>query len=233
MEGKNPIYKKPEYEFKEFYRVFKKYPELRGMLPLDIDQAIFDIKSDGFEGEPSWLEDHLDPPTRPDDIGTDTLIKIAEVKDPRFIPLILWCRDLFHTGHMEKIALEKVRRGLSSNFKNHDWDTFGKNPRFLDDCESEYSKAIAAGLDEVSLSNTQGLVQQYPDINISMAQFWIYIRGSIDYFNKVEASGGEMPCTQFLFHNGDYYTIGGRRRMFWHFYNNLDPMVWIMEVPSL
>ena len=26
---KNPNYKKPEYEFKEFYRAFKNYPELR------------------------------------------------------------------------------------------------------------------------------------------------------------------------------------------------------------
>ena len=43
---KNPKYKKPEYEFKEFYRTFKLYPELRSLLPSYIDQKIFDVESD-------------------------------------------------------------------------------------------------------------------------------------------------------------------------------------------
>ena len=71
---RNPNYKKPEYEFKEFYRAFKNYPELRSLLPSDIDQRIFDIKADGFAGEPKWLEKHVDPPSKPDEITTDALL---------------------------------------------------------------------------------------------------------------------------------------------------------------
>lgn len=38
------------------------------------------------------------------------------------------------------------------------------------------------------------------------------------------------PVKHFILYNGNYYTIGGRRRMFWHFYNHVDPTVWIMEL---
>ena len=227
---RNPVYKKPEYEFKEFYRVFKNYPELRTHLPNDIDHEVFAIKSDGFDGEPKWLEFHVDPPSRPDEITTESLLIIAEQNDPRFIPLIIWCRELFEQGEMEKMSLDYIRPRLSSDFKNHDWDVLEKNPDFLDRCESEYNKAIAVGLDDYALNNTLGLVQKYPDIAINMAQFWIYVKGSIAHFNKVEESGGKLPCTQFILHNGKYYTVGGRRRMFWHFYNKVNPTVWLMEI---
>ena len=227
---RNPNYKKPEYEFKEFYRAFKKYLELRDLLPSDIDQEIFDVIEDGFDGEPKWLEHHVDPPSRPKEITTEELIKIAERMDPRFIPFILWCRDLFERGMMEKMTLDYIRPRLISNFKNHDWDALEKDPAFLDQCETEYKKAIAAGLDDKTINNTLGLVQKYPDIAINMAQFWIYVKGSIAHFNNVEESGGQLPCTQFILYNGNYYTIGGRRRMFWHFYNHVDPTVWLMEI---
>jgi hypothetical protein len=227
---KNPVYKKPEYEFKEFYRVFKNYPELKALLPSDIDQKIFDIKADGFNGEPKWLEKHVDPPSKSDEITTEALLILAEQNDPRFIPLIIWCRELFEQGEMEKMPLDYIRPRLSSNFKNHDWDALEKNPDFLDECEREYNKAIAAGLDDATISNTLGLVQKYPDITINMAQFWIYIKGSIAHFNRVEASGGELPCTQFILYRGNYYTVGGRRRMFWHFYNHVDPTVWVIGI---
>ena len=226
---RNPNYKKPEYEFKEFYRVFKGYPELRALLPSDIDQDIFNVIGDGFNKEPKWLEHHVDPPSRLEEITTDSLIKIAEEEDPRFVPFIIWCRELFEQGEMDKITLDYIRPRLRSNFKNHDWDALEKNPDFLDRCESEYNKAIAVGLDDDTLNNTLGLVQKYPDIAINMAQFWTYVRGSIAHFNKVEESGGQLPCTQFIIYNGNYYTIGGRRRMFWHFYNHIDPTVWIMN----
>lgn len=226
---RNPIYKKPEYEFKEFYRVFKNYIELRSLLPSDIDQEIFDVVEDGFDGEPKWLEHHVDPPSRPEEITTEELIKIAEERDPRFIPFILWCRELFERGKMEKISLDYIRPRLRSNFKNHDWDVLEKDPDFLDKCEREYNKAIAVGLDDDALNNTLGLVQKYPDIKINMAQFWIYVKGSIAHFNKVEESGGQLPCTQFILYNGNYYTVGGRRRMFWHFYNHVDPTVWVID----
>jgi hypothetical protein len=130
---------------------------------------------------------------------------------------------------MDKITLDYIRPRLRSNFKNHDWDVLEKNPDFLDQCEREYNKAIAIGLDDDTLNNTLGLVQKYPDIVINMAQFWTYVKGSIAHFNNVEESGGQLPCTQFILYNGNYYTIGGRRRMFWHFYNHIDPTVWIMN----
>lgn len=227
---RNPVYKKPEYEFKEFYRAFKNYPELREIIPSDVDQEIFNVTEDGFDGEPKWLEKHVDPPSKSDEITTNELLRIAEERDPRFVPFIIWCDDLFETGVMEKIPIEYLRKRLTSEFKNHDWDILEEDPDYLDKCESEYNKAIEAGLDDGILSNTLGLVQKYPGININMAQFWIYIKGSIDHFNRVEESGGKLPCTQFILHRGNYYTIGGRRRMFWHFYNNVDPTVWIMDI---
>ena len=226
---KNPSYKKPEYEFKEFYRAFKNYPELRSLLPSDIDQKIFDIKADGFGGEPIWLEKHVDPPSKPDEITTDALLGIAEERDPRFVPFIIWCQELFERGEMEKMNLDFLRQRLTSQFKNHDWNELEKDPDFLDKCESEYNKAIEAGLNDDTL-NGLGLVQEYPDITIWRAQFWTYIKGSIAHFNRVEASGGQLPCTQFILYRGNYYTIGGRRRMFWHFYNHVDPTVWIMDI---
>lgn len=227
---RNPNYKKPEYEFKEFYRAFKNYPELRELIPSDIDQKIFDIKADGFGGEPKWLEKHVDPPSKPDEITTDALLRIAEEMDPRFVPFIIWCCDLFETGAMENIPLEYLRQRLTSQFKNHDWDILEKDPDYLDKCEGEYNKAIEAGITDYMLENQKGLVQEYPSITINMAQFWNYIKGSIAHFNRVEESGGQLPCTQFILYNGNYYTIGGRRRMFWHFYNHVDPTVWIMKI---
>ena len=226
---KNPVYKKPEYEFKEFYRVFKNYPELKALLPSDIDQKIFDIKADGFNGEPKWLEKHVDPPSKSDEITTEALLILAEQNDPRFIPLIIWCRELFEQGEMEKMPLDYIRPRLSSNFKNHDWADLEKNPDLLDQCEKEYNKAIELGLNDETLK-AKGLVKEYPDITIWKAQFWTYVKGSIAHFNRVEESGGELPCTQFILYKGNYYTVGGRRRMFWHFYNHVDPTVWVMNI---
>jgi hypothetical protein len=227
---RNPNYKKPEYEFKEFYRAFKNYPELRELIPSDIDQKIFDIKADGFAGEPKWLEKHVDPPSKPDEITTDELLGIAEEEDPRFVPFILWCQELFECGEMEKLTLDYIRPRLSSNFKNHDWNQLEEDPDFLGSCESEYNKAIEAGLNDDTL-RAQHLVQKYPNVIIWKAQVWAhYAKRSIAHFNRVEESGGQLPCTQFILYNGNYYTIGGRRRMFWHFYNHVDPTVWIMEL---
>ena len=228
---RNPNYKKPEYEFKEFYRAFKNYPELRELLPSEIDQDIFDIREDGFDGEPKWLENHVDPPSKSDEVTTEELLGIAGERDPRFVPFILWCSELFECGEMKKIPLDYVRRGLTTEFKNHDWDILEEDPDYLNKCKIEYNKAIEAGLNDNILNNTLGLVKDYPDIVINMAQIWSsYAKGSIEHFNRVEESGGKLPCTQFILYRGNYYTIGGRRRMFWHFYNRIDPTVWIMEV---
>jgi len=227
---KNPNYKKPEYEFKEFYRVFKKYPELRPFLPVEVDPGVYEVKGTGFDDEPIWVEHHFDPPGRPGEISTDELIKIAEREDPRFIPLIEGCRELFETGKMEKISLDFIRKGLNSSFKGHDWHVLQEDPNFLETCETEYNKALSVGLDDKALKSELGLVQKYPDIIINRAQFWVYVKRSIAHFNKVEESGGQLPCTQFILHNGNYYTVGGRRRMFWHFYNHIDPTCWIMNL---
>jgi hypothetical protein len=227
---KNPKYKKPEYEFKEFYRVFKNHKELRSLLPEDIDQKIFGIKEDGFGGEPKWLEKHVDPPSKPDEITTEKLIEIAEKKDPRFVPFIIWCQDLFEEGNMDKMTLDYMTPKLDSKFKNHDWDILKKDPNYLDSCEAEYKKAIAAGLNDDILGKEKGLVRKYPDVIINRAQFWTYIKGSITHFNRVEGNGGQLPCTQFILYDGKYYTVGGRRRMFWHFYNQVDPTVWVMDI---
>lgn len=227
---RNPNYKKPEYEFKEFYRAFKSYPELMELLPPEIDISIFKIEAGGHEGEPEWLEKHVDPPSKPDEITTDELLGIAEEEDPRFVPFILWCQELFECGEMEKLTLDYIRPRLSSNFKNHDWNQLEEDPDFLGSCESEYNKAIEAGLNDDTLKGT-GLVQKYPNVIIWKAQFWAhYAKRSIAHFNRVEDSGGLLPCTQFILYKGNYYTIGGRRRMFWHFYNHVDPTVWIMEL---
>jgi hypothetical protein len=116
------------------------------------------------------------------------------------------------------------------NFKSHDWHEVKENPNYLDECEAEYNKAIDAGLNSKSL-NKKRLVKKYPDIKISYAQSWSgYFKNSIDYFNSVADGGGELPCTQFITHDDIYYTIGGRRRMFWHFYNNLNPKVWLIKI---
>jgi hypothetical protein len=230
MTKRNPSYKKPEYEFKEFYRVFKNYPELLDLLPEGIDKEIFKVKGNGFGGEPEWLEKHVDPPSRPDEINTEELLRIASEEDPRFIPFILWCLELFSAGKMEMVPLDYMRPRLTSDFKNHDWDVLEKDPDYLNSCKIEYAKAIKAGLSEDRLTKETGLVQKYPDIAISKAQFWAYIKGSIDYFDRIEKSGEKLPCTQFILHDGNYYTVGGRRRMFWHFYNQVDPTVWLMKL---
>ena len=226
-----PRYKRPEFEFKEFYRAFKNNPPLREMLPNDIDQEIFNVRGQGFKGEPKWLEKHLDPPGNSGEyFGTPELVEIAEKKDPRFVPFILYCQDLLESGKMEKISLEELRSGLRTKFKNHEWDDLEKDPDLLDKCKKEYEKAIEAGLDDVSL-NKKGLVQKYPEIDIPKAMYWSgYFKGSIDYFDSVADSGGELPVTQFILHNGIYYTIGGRRRMFWHFYHKLNPTVWVIDL---
>lgn len=227
-----PRYKKPEFEIKEFYRAFKKNLPLRGMLPDDIDQEIFKVRGGGFKGEPKWMEKHLDPPGKSGEyFGTPELIEIAESKDPRFVPFILWCQELFESGKMEKISLEELRSGLRTKFKNHEWHDLEKDPDLLDKCKAEYEKAIEAGLDKDRLTNEKGLVQKYPGVDIPKAMSWAgYFGDSINYFDSVADSGAELPVTQFILHNGIYYTIGGRRRMFWHFYHKLDPTVWVINL---
>jgi hypothetical protein len=227
--GNSPIYKTPEYEFKEFYRAFKNFPEIRDILPATVDQKVFQIKGDGFGGEPAWLEAHVDPPSRAEEINTKELIEIAKNKDPRFVPLIQFCQQLFESGKMEKMSLNFMASKLSTVFKNHDWNIMEKSPDYLTRCESEYEKALAVGLDDKKITGTLGLVKKYPQINIPQAQFWTYIKGSIAHFDHTVSAGKEIPCTQFILHNGKYYTIGGRRRMFWHFFNKIDPTVWIMK----
>lgn len=235
---KSPNYKKPEFEFKEFYRAFKNNPSLQELLPKDIDRKIFKIEGDGFEGEPKWIELHLDPPSKQKSedgsegiqlIGTQDFLKVAEKEDERFVPFIKYCENLFNNGKMEELKLDFIVSNMD-NFKSHDWHDIKKNPKYLDECAEEYNKAINAGLNDVSL-NQKGLVQKYPDIKISYAQAWAgYFKDSINYFNSVAEKGGELPCTQFILHGGTYYTIGGRRRMFWHFYNNLNPKVWLIKI---
>ena len=223
-----PRYRKPEYEFKEFYRAFRNYPELREILPDDIDGEIFNVKGTGFDGEPEWIDTHCDPPSKPGEIATPELIQLAEVEDPRFIPLIEFCQDLFESGQMEALPLSEITPNLESKFKNHEWHEIQKNPDFLKDCEKEYMKLKKLGLKDEEIDQ-KGLVQRFPSVNIPKVHFWyLYAKDSIGYFDSVLEKGGEIPCTQFILHNGIYYTIGGRRRMFWHFYNGFDPTVWVI-----
>jgi len=129
---------------------------------------------------------------------------------------------------MEKLPLSDIIPNLKSKFKNHEWDSIQKNPDHLKDCEKEYMKLKKLGLNDDEI-NQKGLVQRFPDVNIPKAHFWaLYAKDSISYFDSVVEKGGEIPCTQFILHNGIYYTIGGRRRMFWHFYNGFDPTVWVI-----
>jgi hypothetical protein len=225
-----PEYKKPEYEFKEFYRIFKKYPELRETLPPDIDREIFSIKGGGgFDGEPLWIGSHLDPPSKDDEIGTAELIEIAEKNDPRFIPFIEYCQRLFEEGKMKRFTLNFIRNNLDTKIKGHDWGILKTNPNYINDCEAEYNKALAAGIKSDEGLNKTGLVQKYPGVKINLAQFWaLYTRDSFKYFNLSLSKGDKIPCTQFILHNGVYYTVGGRRRMFWHFYKKFDPTVWVI-----
>lgn len=229
-----PKYKKPEYEFKEFYRVFKNNPELREILPQNIDQVIFSVKGDGFEGEPEWIDTHCDPPSREGEITTPELIEIAEEEDPRFIPFITYCQELFEKGKMETLTLDFMIPNLDDKFKGHDWHVIKENPEYLNDCETEYKKALAAGIKNDQELNKTGLVKKYPGVKINFAQFWsLYAKGSINYFNSAVSKGKEIPCTQFILHDGVYYTVGGRRRMFWHFYNKFNPTVWIITADKL
>jgi hypothetical protein len=234
---KSPKYKKPEFEFKEFYRAFKNNPSLQELLPKDIDKKIFSIEGGGFEGEPKWIELHLDPPSKQKGedgvevqlIGTKDFLEVAKKEDERFIPFIKFTEKLFNSGSIKEIKLDYILSNMD-NFKSHDWHELKENPNYLDECEAEYNKAIGAGLNSKSL-NKKGLVKKYPDIKINYAQSWSgYFKNSIDYFNSVADGGGELPCTQFITHDDIYYTIGGRRRMFWHFYNNLNPKVWLIKI---
>jgi hypothetical protein len=234
---KSPNYKKPEFEFKEFYRAFKNNESLQTTLPKEIDKKIFKVKGTGFKGEPKWIGLHLDPPSKQKNedgeevqlIGTEDFIKVAKEKDERFVPFIEYCKELFDNGKMEQLQIDFIIKNMD-NFKSHDWHEIKNNPDYLDQCVEEYQKALEAGLDDVSL-NQKGLVQKYPDIKINFAQAWSgYFKDSINYFNSVAKGGGALPCTQFIVHDGIYYTIGGRRRMFWHFYNKLNPKVWLIKI---
>jgi len=239
---KSPKYKKPEFEFKEFYRAFKNNPSLRKLLPKEIDRKIFKIKGDGFEGEPKWIGLHLDPPSKQKSedgaeiqlIGTKEFLELAKKEDERFIPFIKYTEKLFNNGSIEEIKLDYITKNMD-NFKSHDWHELKKNPNYLDECEKAYQKASSVGLNDASLKQTQ-LVKKYPEAKMNNSEFgnaqaWSgYFKDSINYFNSVADGGGELPCTQFIVHDDIYYTIGGRRRMFWHFYNNLNPKVWLINI---
>ena len=237
-----PKYKKPEFEFKEFYRAFKNNPSLQESLPKDIDKKIFSIEGDGFEGEPKWIAMHLDPPSKQKTedgkdeiqlIGTKEFLELAEKEDKTFIPFIKFTEKLFNSGSIEEIKLDFILSNMD-NFKSHDWHELKKNPNYLDECEKAYQKSLEAGLDDVSLKQTK-LVKKYPEAKMSTSEFsgaqaWSgYFKDSINYFNSVANKGGELPCTQFIAKDDIYYTIGGRRRMFWHFYNNMNPKVWLIN----
>ena len=217
----NPKYREPEFEIKEFYRVFKKYPELRAALPEEVDPEIFTRVGDGFDGEPSWLD------------SRDAVLQ-ADTKDPAFIPFIRFCEELFKSGGMEKIPLADLYSGLNTRFKNHDWSAIAKDPDLLTKCKEAYDRALEAGVTHGQLTQEKGLVQKYPDLKIKEAIVWAgYFKDSIDYFDKVAETGTPLPVTSFIEWNGDYYTVGGRRRVFWHFYHKLSPTVWVHQLQKV
>ena len=185
---------------------------------------------------------HLDPPSKQKTedgkdeiqfIGTKEFLELAEKEDKTFIPFIKFTEKLFNSGSIEEIKLDFILSNMD-NFKSHDWHELKKNPNYLDECEKAYQKSLEAGLDDVSLKQTK-LVKKYPEAKMSTSEFsgaqaWSgYFKDSINYFNSVANKGGELPCTQFIAKDDIYYTIGGRRRMFWHFYNNMNPKVWLIN----
>ena len=233
---KTPRYRKPEFELKELYRTLKKLYKggMKGVLPKNIDPGIFDIYDpEGFEGEPKWLELHLDPPSGKDEkIGTEDLKEyiIENDLDERFLPFIDYCQSLFESGRPEKITVDFVRRN-SDKFKKSGFDEVLKDPKFPAEAKREYEKAKEAGIQDL---HQKGLQDKFPDINIGLAQWWNgYAADSFGFFDSSLAAGKEIPMTQFLKVGDDYYTIGGRRRMNWHILNGMDPTVWVVDLPNL
>jgi len=229
-----PKYRLPEFEFKEFYRVFKNFPELQKMLPKEIDRKIFKIKADGFEGEPSWFFQHLDPPGAGSHEGggkfdTVELLKKAMKEDPRFIPFIEYTQKLFKGGNNTKMGYDEVVSGLDNKFLNHDWHDIKKDPDFLTKGKeaAEQFKKVAPG----ESMNQTGLVKRFPDIDIPNGIAWdTYFGGTMNYLDKTVKAGIPLPTTQFIVKGGKYYTVGGRRRMFWHFLHKLDPTVYLINL---
>ena len=153
----------------------------------------------------------------------------AFVYEFRFIPFIEYTQKLFKGGYNTKMGYDEIVSGLDTKFLNHDWSVIKKDPDFLTKAKeaAEQFKKAAPG---ESLKQKK-LVQRFPDINIQDAQFWDgYAGGSINYFNKAVKAGIPLPTTQFIVKGGKYYTVGGRRRMFWHFFHKLDPTVYLINI---
>ena len=234
-------YKKPEFEFKEFFRIFKR-PELKKLLPKEIDKTIFSDKvsggssgsagssgssgSAGFQGEPKSFELHLDPPYG-DMLDTNEFVSLLKTeKLEKYIPFLRWCQKLFKGGKMQEIPLDFIKKNMDK-FPNSDFEFLVKDPDYLDSSKRAWQDSKKRGINVFQ----KGVIKKFPDVQ--KAAFWGgYAGPSISRFDMMKKKGEKLPTTQMLKVGDKYHMIGGRRRMLWHIKNGIDPKIWVVELKT-
>ena len=215
-----------EFEVKEMFRVFN---DLRDELPNEfiiegekfiIDKSIFGEKGKAMDWEPLDFEEQVEDssgthtnPSVSKKTTSDDLLKMKtyklnngkEVDAKPYYDFIRFCRKLFWTnGHKEQLDQLEIKK-LADGSKSIGRGDFQD---FLKDDERKHILEV----------EKNGKIPNE------------YLRYSFEAFDKKIKNGEEMPLSSALEINGNWYIIGGNRRMTYYVVSGIDPVIWLVKL---
>jgi len=213
---------KPAFEIKEFWRIFKEFPEVAKQLGFD---------SELFKEEPELFERHEDP-VFDDKLSTKELMKKV---DKKYIPFIEKCQQLLNSGKLEKFDISKIQKIAtdSNSVERGDFSEFLKEKDFLESRKNAYDEVmqILKKNNETNIYQT-GLISKYPELKgiLQKAQSYLYYKNSWDKFDEKIEKGESIQASSILVINGKYIILGGNRRMAYYIVSKINPMIWVVNV---
>lgn len=221
---------KPAFEIKEFWRIFKEFPEVAKQLGFD---------SELFKEEPELFEDH-EYPVFDYKLSTKELMKKV---DKKYIPFIKKCQELFNTGKLVQFDISKIQKIAtdSNSIGRGDFSNFLKQKNFAEVGKKVYAQVIQILKKNnltFNLPNLEtgmyddDLISKYPELEgiFQKAQSYLYYKNSWDKFDEKIEKGEPIQASSILVINGKYLILGGNRRMAYYIVSKINPMIWVINV---
>lgn len=214
-----------EFEVKEMFRIFN---DLKDELPNEfiiggekfmIDKSIFGEKGKAGDWEPRDFEEQVEDisgrhtnPSISKKTTSDDLLKMetyklnnGKVVDAKpYYDFIKLCRKLFWTGQkiqLDESGVKKLADGSKSIGR-------GNFQEFLKDDERKHI---------LEVEKTGKIPNEY-------------LRHSFEAFDRKIKNGEEMPLSSALEINGNWYIIGGNRRMTYYVVSGINPVIWLVKL---
>ena len=213
---------KPAFEIKEFWRIFKKFPESAKKLGFDLQL---------FKEEPEIFERHEDP-VFDDKLSTEDLKKKV---DKKYIPFIDKCDELLNIGKLIRFDTSKLQKIAtdSNTIGRGDFSEFLKEKDFLEDRKKAYEETMQI-LKKNNETNiyASGLISKYPELKgfLQKAQSYLYYKDSWDKFDEKIEKGDSIQASSILVIGGKYIILGGNRRMAYYIVSKINPMIWVINL---